>query len=83
MSLVGPRPPIEYELENYAQWHWRRVLRARPGITGFWQVKGRSVTSFNDMVRMDIRYIESASFWLDVKLILLTPWSMLFSRGAY
>lgn len=83
MSLVGPRPPIGYELENYARWHWRRVLQAKPGITGLWQVKGRSVTTFNDMVRMDIRYIGSASFWLDVKLILLTPWSMLMSRGAY
>ncbi len=83
MSLVGPRPPIPYELENYEAWHLRRVVEAKPGITGLWQVRGRSLTTFSEMVRMDISYINGWSLWLDIKLILLTPWSMLTSRGAY
>ncbi|MDP2688796.1 MAG: sugar transferase, partial [Deltaproteobacteria bacterium] len=82
MSLVGPRPPIPYELENYDAWHLRRVVEAKPGITGLWQVRGRSLTTFSEMVRMDISYINGWSLWLDIKLILLTPWSMLTSRGA-
>ncbi|MBI1911407.1 MAG: sugar transferase [Deltaproteobacteria bacterium] len=83
MSLVGPRPPIPYELENYMAWHRRRILDVKPGITGLWQVKGRSSTTFNDMVRMDIRYIDEWSIWLDIKLLFLTPFSMLSSKGAY
>jgi len=83
MSLVGPRPPIPYELEDYGLWHWRRVIEAKPGVTGLWQVMGRSMTSYNDMVRLDLRYIEGWSIWLDIKIILLTPFSMLSSRGAY
>lgn len=83
MSLVGPRPPIPYELENYDAWHWGRVREAKPGITGLWQVKGRSMTTFNDMVRMDIRYAKQWSIWMDLKLMALTPWSMLTSKGAY
>ena len=58
MSLVGPRPPIPYELEQYDPWHRRRVLEAKPGITGLWQVTGRSRTTFDEMVRLDLRYIE-------------------------
>ena len=57
MSLVGPRPPIPYEVEKYEPWHLRRILEVKPGITGIWQVDGRSSTSFNDMVRMDLREI--------------------------
>ena len=57
MSLVGPRPPIPYEFENYSLWHRRRILDARPGLTGIWQVCGRSRTTFDEMVRMDLRYI--------------------------
>lgn len=83
MSLVGPRPPIPYELENYDIWHWKRVFEVKPGITGLWQVKGRSKTTFNEMVRMDIMYIDMWSLWLDMKIILLTPFSMLTSKGAY
>lgn len=83
MSLVGPRPPIPYELEDYSLWHWRRVLEAKPGVTGLWQVMGRSRTSYNDMVRLDLRYIEGWSVWLDIKIILLTPFSMVSSKGAY
>ena len=83
MSLVGPRPPIPYELENYGLWHWRRVVEAKPGITGLWQVTGRSMTTYNDMVRLDLKYIERWSLWLDLKIILLTPFSMISSKGAY
>ncbi|MBE7415051.1 MAG: sugar transferase [Deltaproteobacteria bacterium] len=83
MSLVGPRPPIPYELESYGAWHWRRVIEAKPGITGLWQVMGRSMKSYNDMVRLDLRYIEEWSLWLDIKIILLTPFSMVSSKGAY
>lgn len=83
MSLVGPRPPIPYELESYGAWHRRRIVEARPGITGLWQVMGRSMKSYNDMVRLDLRYIEEWSLWLDIKIILLTPFSMVSSKGAY
>ncbi|NLE00995.1 MAG: sugar transferase [Fibrobacter sp.] len=83
MSLVGPRPPIPYETEQYKHWHFRRVLEVKPGITGFWQVAGRSRTTFDEMVRMDIRYINSQSLSLDLKLLIKTPFSLLFGRGAY
>ena len=56
MSLVGPRPPLPYEVARYKRWHRRRVLEAKPGITGLWQVTGRSRTTFDEMVRLDIRY---------------------------
>lgn len=83
MSIVGPRPPIPYELDSYDLWHKKRLQEIKPGITGLWQVKGRSMTTFNEMVRMDIEYIESRSLWLDLKIILKTPWSMLNNKGAY
>jgi lipopolysaccharide/colanic/teichoic acid biosynthesis glycosyltransferase len=83
MSLVGPRPPIPYEMEKYALWHRRRVLEAKPGITGIWQVHGRSRTTFDEMVRMDLRYIRNRSFWLDLKLLLKTPYAVLKGNGAY
>jgi lipopolysaccharide/colanic/teichoic acid biosynthesis glycosyltransferase len=72
MSLVGPRPPITYETENYQSWHMRRLQEVRPGITGLWQVEGRSKTSFDDMVRLDLRYIRNWSLWLDVKILFKT-----------
>lgn len=83
MSLVGPRPPIPYELENYDIWHRRRVLEVKPGITGIWQVEGRSSTTFDEMVRMDIRYIKRRSLLLDMKLLFKTPWVVLIGKGAY
>jgi exopolysaccharide biosynthesis polyprenyl glycosylphosphotransferase len=82
MSLVGPRPPIPYEFESYALWH-RRRLEAKPGITGEWQVHGRSRTTFDDMVRMDLRYIRNQSVWLDLKLLLKTPFAVVSGDGAY
>ncbi len=83
MSLVGPRPPIPYELESYKPWHRRRVLDVKPGITGLWQVKGRSRTSFDDMVRLDLRYAGTWSPWLDIKILLQTPRAAFFGEGAY
>ncbi len=83
MSLVGPRPPIPYELEGYQTWHRRRVLESKPGITGLWQVSGRSRVKFDDMVRMDLRYAKTWSLWLDVKILLQTPAAVLFGVGAY
>ena len=76
MSLVGPRPAIPYEVEAYQTWHRRRVLEAKPGITGLWQVSGRSRVKFDDMVRLDVRYAMVRSVWLDVKILILTPWSV-------
>jgi len=83
MSLVGPRPPIPYELEGYQIWHRRRVLESKPGITGLWQVNGRSRVKFDDMVRMDLQYAKTWSLWLDVKILLQTPAAVLFGAGAY
>lgn len=81
MSLVGPRPPIPYEVGVYQTWHRGRVLQAKPGMTGLWQVMGRSRTRFDDMVRLDLRYATSWSLWLDLKILLRTPAAVL--KGAY
>lgn len=83
MSLVGPRPPVPYEVESYDFWHRRRVLEAKPGITGLWQVKGRSRVKFDDMVRLDLQYARSWSPWLDVKILLQTPGAMVIGEGAH
>ncbi len=83
MSLVGPRPPIPYELEKYDIWHWRRLLEVKPGITGLWQVMGRSATTFDEMVRLDLRYAMNWSLWLDLKILLRTPWAVVGGKGAY
>lgn len=83
MSLVGPRPPIPYEMESYRPWHLRRVFEVKPGITGLWQVNGRSRTTFDEMVRLDLRYAKTWSLWLDVKILLQTPRAVLFGEGAY
>ena len=81
MSLVGPRPPVPYELAAYQTWHRRRVLQVKPGITGLWQVTGRSRVRFDDMVRLDLRYAISWSPWLDFKILLRTPGAVI--KGAY
>jgi lipopolysaccharide/colanic/teichoic acid biosynthesis glycosyltransferase len=83
MSLVGPRPAIPYELAAYQTWHRRRVLETKPGITGIWQVTGRSRVRFDDMVRMDLRYAMSWSPWLDLKILLRTPLAVIRGNGAY
>jgi exopolysaccharide biosynthesis polyprenyl glycosylphosphotransferase len=83
MSLVGPRPPVTYEFERYDRWHRQRLLAVKPGITGLWQVDGRSRVKFDDMVRLDIRYARSWSLWLDIKILLQTPKAVLSGDGAY
>jgi exopolysaccharide biosynthesis polyprenyl glycosylphosphotransferase len=83
MSLVGPRPAIAYEVEHYRCWHWRRIIEVKPGITGLWQVEGRSRTTFDEMVRLDLRYIKNQSAWLDFKIVLKTPCAVLSGSGAY
>lgn len=83
MSLVGPRPPVPYEFELYDIWHRRRVLEIKPGVTGLWQVSGRSRTQFDDMVRLDLRYCNSWSLWLDLKILLATPGAVFSGDGAY
>jgi lipopolysaccharide/colanic/teichoic acid biosynthesis glycosyltransferase len=82
MSLVGPRPPIAYECEEYEIWHRRRVLEVKPGITGLWQVRGRSRVRFDDMVRLDLQYARTWSLWLDIQILLQTP-GALFSDDAF
>ena len=82
MSLVGPRPPLPYEAEKYQSWHLRRVLEAKPGITGLWQVNGRSKTSFDEMVRMDLRYTRNCSLALDLKILIKTVKVVLRRDGA-
>ena len=82
MSLVGPRPPLPYELQHYAPWHRRRVLEAKPGITGLWQVTGRSRTTFDEMVRLDLRYAKRRSLWTDLRILLRTPGAVVGGKGA-
>jgi lipopolysaccharide/colanic/teichoic acid biosynthesis glycosyltransferase len=81
MSLVGPRPAIPYEVDVYNSWQALR-LGAQPGITGLQQITNRCTADFNDQVILDIRYIDHQSFWLDLKIILKTPFVMFFHRGA-
>jgi lipopolysaccharide/colanic/teichoic acid biosynthesis glycosyltransferase len=83
MSLVGPRPAIPYELAAYQTWHRRRILEAKPGITGLWQVTGRSLVKFDDMVRLDLRYATSWSLWLDLWILLRTPMAVIRGAGAF
>jgi len=83
MSLVGPRPAVEYEVQAYDIWHRRRVLEAKPGITGLWQINGRSRVKFDDMVRLDLKYAKTWSPWMDMKILLRTPAAVVFGDGAY
>jgi lipopolysaccharide/colanic/teichoic acid biosynthesis glycosyltransferase len=83
MSLVGPRPPIPYEFDSYRTWHKQRVMTMKPGITGLWQVRGRSRTKFDQMVRLDLKYAESWCLWLDLKILLQTPRAVVSGEGAY
>jgi lipopolysaccharide/colanic/teichoic acid biosynthesis glycosyltransferase len=83
MSLVGPRPPVPYEVEAYDLWHRRLLLEAKPGITGLWQVSGRSRVTFDEMVRLDLRYARTCSPWLDIKILARTPAAVMFGEGAH
>ncbi len=81
MSLIGPRPPIPYEVEKYQRRHLRR-LAALPGLTGLWQVSGRCETTFEEMVELDLEYIEKQSIWLDLKILLKTVPAVITAKGA-
>jgi lipopolysaccharide/colanic/teichoic acid biosynthesis glycosyltransferase len=83
MSLVGPRPPVTYEFDRYELWHRQRLWGAKPGLTGLWQVEGRSTVKFDEMVRLDIRYARSWSLWLDFRILLRTPMAVVMGSGAY
>jgi lipopolysaccharide/colanic/teichoic acid biosynthesis glycosyltransferase len=82
MSLIGPRPPLPYEAQRYQSWHLARILDIRPGLTGLWQVEGRSRTSFDEMVRMDLRYLRDWSLLLDLKILLKTVLVVVKRDGA-
>jgi len=82
MSLVGPRPLPLRDYERLQEWHRRRYL-VLPGMTGLWQVAGRSDLSFDDLVRLDFYYLENWSIWLDVSILLKTPLAVASRRGAY
>jgi lipopolysaccharide/colanic/teichoic acid biosynthesis glycosyltransferase len=81
MSLVGPRPAIPYEVEMYKPWH-RRRLEAKPGITGLWQVTARSSADFDEMVKLDIEYVEQRSFLFDLLILVKTPLVVISCKGA-
>ena len=83
MSMVGPRPPVPYEVEAYDIWHRRRLLEAKPGITGLWQVSGRSRVKFDDMVRLDLQYARTCSPWTDMKILWRTPGAVVLGDGAH
>jgi lipopolysaccharide/colanic/teichoic acid biosynthesis glycosyltransferase len=83
MSLVGPRPPLPYEVARYKRWHRRRLTDVKPGITGLWQVTGRSRTTFDEMVRLDLQYARNHSLWMDIKILFATPRAVLSGRGAH
>jgi lipopolysaccharide/colanic/teichoic acid biosynthesis glycosyltransferase len=82
MSLVGPRMITAPELEKYGPFR-ERLLSVRPGITGYWQVNGRQDVAYKERVAMDMHYIDHWSLWLDLKILLLTPWKVIKGEGAY
>ena len=82
MSLVGPRPPLPSEVEQYQDWHMKR-LETWPGITGLWQVSGRSDLSFDEMVLLDIYYVENWSLLLDLQIAFRTIPTLILGTGAY
>jgi lipopolysaccharide/colanic/teichoic acid biosynthesis glycosyltransferase len=81
MSLIGPRPAIPYEVDMYKRWYFHR-FEAKPGLTGLWQVKARNSCDFDEMVKLDIEYVEHQSFWLDIKIMVMTPLVIILHRGA-
>ena len=83
MSLVGTRPPTPEEVENYENWHRRRIS-IKPGITGLWQVSGRSsIEDFDEIVRLDLQYIDNWSFWLDIRLLFMTVFVVFANKDSY
>jgi lipopolysaccharide/colanic/teichoic acid biosynthesis glycosyltransferase len=82
MSLVGPRPALDYELAYYKDWYYRR-FEVRPGLTGLWQVKRAAAEDFDEMIRLDVDYVQQQSLWLDARLIVLTIPSIIRERGTF
>jgi len=82
MSLVGPRPCIQYELEQYADWHTLRLVDVKPGMTGLWQVVARNRVGFDEMVKLDLAYVKHRSLRLDIKILLRTPLAVISGNGA-
>jgi len=83
MSLVGPRPPLPTEVAQYTREQRKRILGVKPGLTGLWQVSGRSDIQFDEWVKLDVFYIENWSIWLDILILLKTIWVLLIGKGAY
>jgi lipopolysaccharide/colanic/teichoic acid biosynthesis glycosyltransferase len=83
MSLVGPRPPLPYELECYDLWHRRRVYELKPGVTGLWQVRGRSLCTFDEMTRLDLQHARPHSLGVYFRVLLETPRAVIHGRGAH
>jgi lipopolysaccharide/colanic/teichoic acid biosynthesis glycosyltransferase len=81
MSLVGPRPPIPYEVEHYPS-HWFARFAVKPGVTGLWQVSGRSELTLEEMVRLDVEYARRRSLWLNIRILARTVPAVLSGRGA-
>ena len=81
MSFIGPRPDIPYAVDLYSDWHRQRLL-VKPGLTGLWQVRTRKCVSFEDMVRLDIEYINNRSLTLDAKILLLTVGTIIAGDGS-
>jgi lipopolysaccharide/colanic/teichoic acid biosynthesis glycosyltransferase len=82
MSVVGPRPIVEDEIEKYGKYS-KKLLSVKPGVTGLWQVSGRNDIDYDERVSLDMEYIDKQSFWLDIKIILKTIQVMIFRKGAY
>lgn len=81
MSIVGPRPDVPYSVKLYKDWHQKR-LQVKPGVTGLWQVKGRGMVPFEEMMRLDAEYVQNQSIWNDIRILLLTIPAVLLTRGA-
>ncbi|HET7417674.1 MAG TPA: sugar transferase [Solirubrobacterales bacterium] len=81
MTLVGPRPAIPYEVSEYPHWYLKR-FSVKPGLTGYWQVSGRSERTYEEMVRLDLEYVERRSLGLDLSILVKTPWVVLSRKGA-
>jgi hypothetical protein len=79
--VVGPRPPIPQEVEKFKSWHLRRILAVRPGFIGLWQVEGPNPSSLEEMIRLDLRYVQNWSLWLDIKILGKTVLELLMPQG--
>ena len=82
MSIVGPRPPLPREVAQYSDWAWGR-LAVKPGLTCYWQISGRSDVSFEEWMKLDLKYVEEQSFWTDMEILWKTVGVVLNGKGAY